>query len=202
MSARPLSVPSLTFPYLRLMRPRQWIKNGFVMAPVLFAGAFLDGTALARAFLATAAFCLAASLVYVANDLVDLESDRLHPDKRHTRPLAEGSATVRGARLLFALLALALVVAVAFIPTVGGPLAAYVALNLAYTLRLKRVPVVDLFCVASGFVLRVAAGALAVRVPLSGWMLITTLCLALYLAAVKRRQELAGGGDARAVLGS
>jgi decaprenyl-phosphate phosphoribosyltransferase len=186
----------------RLLRPRQWVKNAFVLAPVVFAGLVMDAESVLRALAATAVFCVAASSVYVFNDLLDVENDRVHPVKRLSRPIASGAVSVRLARTILGVLVALLVAGVVALPEVALAMAAYVALNAAYTLRLKHVAVVDLFCIAGGFVLRVFAGAEAVRVPLSSWMLITTLSLALYLAAVKRRQELAtSGGDARAVLG-
>lgn len=204
LAAVPTAAPRMRAPVLRLLRPAQWIKNGFVLAPVLFSGAFHDGGALGRAGFAALLFCAAASLAYVMNDLRDLADDRRHPAKRLTRPLASGAVSVSRARVVAAVLAVVVLAGALAAPSVGGVVALYLAVNLAYSIGLKRVPVVDLFCVASGFVLRVWAGALAVRVPLSTWMLVTTLCLALYLAALKRRQELRatvqGGG--RAVLGA
>ena len=192
----------MRFALARLLRPRQWIKNAFVLAPTLFAGLYLDGGAVLRALAAAGVFCVASSLVYVVNDLADLEADRQHAAKRHARPLASGAVSVSAARGVLIVLAVLLVAGGIALPAVSGAIACYLALNLAYSLKLKRIPVVDLFCIATGFVLRVFAGALAVEVPLSSWMLITTLCLALYLAAIKRRQELAAGGSSRVVLGS
>jgi decaprenyl-phosphate phosphoribosyltransferase len=190
------SGPRMRFPLLQLARPRQWIKNGFVFAPLVFTGQFLKAEPVGQVALAFVLFCAASSATYVFNDLGDREKDRLHPRKRFTRPIAAGLVSVRQAYGLMAVL-LALVAAGALLrPTVGAVLLGYLAMNVAYTLRLKHVAVVDLFCIASGFVLRVLAGAVALRVPLSSWMLITTLCLALYLAAVKRRQELTSSGSA------
>lgn len=186
---------------VRLMRPRQWIKNAFVVAPLIFSGQFAQPGAIANSVFAVVLFCLAASAVYVFNDLHDLDADRRHPVKRYSRPLASGAVTVAGAWWTFGVLcttvALGLLVSVETTSVVLG----YIALNVAYTRKLKEVPVVDLFCIAAGFVMRVFAGAVAISLIPSGWMLITTLCLALYLAAVKRRDELAGNGDtSRAVL--
>ncbi len=188
---------------LRLLRPRQWIKNAFVVAPLLFSGSFTSRAAILQALIATLVFCVASSATYVFNDLVDVEADRRHPVKRHIRPLATGTVTPGQARTLLGALALLLLAGLAIQTSTAAVVAGYLALNLSYTLRLKRVPVVDLFCVAGGFVLRVLAGAVAIGVVLSSWMLITTLCLALYLAAIKRRDELGAQGDvARTVLGS
>ena len=188
---------------LRLIRPRQWIKNAFVVAPLLFSGSFTSRSAVLETLAAVVVFCVASSATYVINDLTDVEADRLHPVKRHTRPLAAGTVTVPQARTLLAVLGVLLLASFAWRPDTAAVVVGYLALNVAYSLRLKRVPVVDLFCVAGGFVLRVFAGAVAISVVLSSWMLITTLCLALYLAAIKRRSELGErGAAARTVLGS
>lgn len=187
---------------VRLLRPRQWIKNSFVLAPLFFSGAFLDGGSVVRAIFATILFCFASSAAYILNDLQDIERDRLHPTKRFTRPLAAGTVTPFASLVLLALLYGALVAGWFVAPLVVNIIAAYLVLNVAYSFALKHQPVIDIFVVAIGFVLRVYAGATAIEVPVSTWMFITTLCLALYLAALKRRQELAqGGSDARGVLG-
>jgi decaprenyl-phosphate phosphoribosyltransferase len=186
---------------LKLMRPKQWIKNTFVLAPLVFAGAFLDTRAIAESLIAAALFCVASSATYIVNDMRDIERDRRHPKKSKTRPLAAGIVSMREATVLlvtlYGILALALLVA----PRVVLVIAAYMALNVLYTFVLKHEPVLDIFTIAIGFVLRVYAGAMALSVPVSGWMFVTTLCLALYLAAVKRRQELAQTGiEGRKVL--
>jgi 4-hydroxybenzoate polyprenyltransferase len=186
-----------------LARPRHWIKNAFVLAPLVFAGSFLDPRAIALALAATALFCLASSAVYVLNDLLDVEKDRRHPVKRLTRPLAAGWLKPRTAWLFWGLLQLVLLSAWALPLSAALAIDLYLLLNAAYSLKLKQVPVVDVFCVSSGFVLRVCAGAWAIQVPVSSWILVTTLCLGLYLATLKRHQELASNGDAgRAVLGA
>lgn len=186
---------------IQLMRPKQWVKNGFVLAPLMFSGAFMDGRAVSHALLAMLLFCIASSAAYVVNDLHDIERDRRHPNKSKTRPLASGVVALPSALILLAILYAALVWGWFIAPKVGLIIAAYLALNLAYTFVLKHQPVVDIFTIAIGFVLRVYAGAMALEVPVSSWMFITTLCLALYLAAVKRRQELSQSGtDSRQVL--
>jgi decaprenyl-phosphate phosphoribosyltransferase len=184
-----------------MMRPKQWVKNLFVFAPLIFARKFLHEPAIMAAAAAFLLFCLASSAVYVVNDLCDVERDRRHPTKRFTRPIAAGLVSPTAAMLLLALLCLLIAAAWWRAPGVVYVIGAYLALNVAYSLGLKHQPVVDLFCVALGFVLRILAGAEAIAVPLSNWMAVTTLCLALYLAAVKRRQELAeSGAPAREVL--
>lgn len=185
-----------------LLRPRQWVKNAFVLAPLLFTGQFVSASALVDSLFAMAIFCIASSACYIVNDLHDIERDRRHPKKSLTRPLASGLVPVSLALAALALLYGLLIVSWWISPRVLPVIAGYLLLNLAYTFVLKHQPVVDIFTVAIGFVLRVYAGAMALDVPVSAWMFVTTLCLALYLAAVKRRQELAShGDDSREVLG-
>lgn len=186
---------------IKLMRPKQWVKNGFVLAPLVFSGEFLDLDAIGYALWAMLLFCAASSATYVINDMHDIERDRRHPKKSQSRPLAAGIVSVPAALLLLAGLYAVLLGAWFVVPKVLGVIAAYLVLNLAYTFVLKHQPVVDIFTIAIGFVLRVYAGAVALSVPVSSWMFITTLCLALYLAAVKRRQELSqSGSEGRKVL--
>ena len=188
---------------IALARPRQWIKNGFVLAPLLFSGSFAEPDQVRRALVATLVFCVASAAAYVLNDLLDLEADRLHPIKKARRPLAAGRVSRRQAVWLLWSLWLAVAASAMLTPRPGLVAVAYVALTAAYSLKLKHVPVVDLFVLSAGFVLRVFAGARAIDVVLSPWMLITTLSLALYLAANKRREELtAHGGAGRRVLGT
>ena len=185
-----------------LLRPRQWIKNGFVLAPLLFSAKFDNPQALYASFLAALLFCLGSSATYIINDIRDVEYDRLHAKKSRDRPIASGAVSVRQALALLALLYSLVALGAVFAPAVVAVIAGYALLNLAYTFFLKHQPVIDIFTIALGFVLRVYAGALALQVPLSSWMAITTLCLALYLAAVKRRQELLSSGElSRSVLG-
>jgi 4-hydroxybenzoate polyprenyltransferase len=197
--------PSNTLPIvglLRLMRPRQWIKNTFVLAPLVFAREFTDPGAVANALIAFLLFCVAASASYILNDIHDVERDRSHPVKRHSRPLAAGTVSNRSAvALLIACYCVLLAAGWGWSVGTMTAIFAYLALNVAYTYWLKHQPVLDLFSIAIGFVLRAYAGALALAVPLSSWMAITTLCLALYLAAIKRRQEMASNGaESREVL--
>ncbi|MBY0319809.1 MAG: decaprenyl-phosphate phosphoribosyltransferase [Reyranella sp.] len=186
---------------LRLARPKQWIKNTFVLAPLVFAREFAHPDSIINALIAFGLFCVASSATYILNDLRDIDRDRSHPTKRYSRPLAAGTVSPRAAIGL--LIACYCVLVAGWLWSVDTMLAifAYLALNVAYTYWLKHQPVLDLFSIATGFVLRTYAGALALAVPLSSWMAITTLCLALYLAAIKRRQELASNGaESREVL--
>lgn len=186
---------------LTLMRPKQWIKNAFVLAPLMFSGHFLERHALGQAMFAVLLFCMASSATYIINDACDIERDRLHPKKSRSRPLASGAVTLGPAMVLLGVLYATLLWGWFQVPRVVMVIAAYLLLNLAYTFVLKHQPVVDIFTIAIGFVLRVYAGAMALSVPVSSWMFVTTLCLALYLAAVKRRQELSqSGSDGRKVL--
>lgn len=184
-----------------MMRPRQWIKNGFVFAPLVFTGEFLVKASVQQALLATFLFCVASSATYIVNDIRDIENDRRHPKKSRTRPLAAGIISVPVALLLLLVLYAVLIAGWFVMPKVMLIIAGYLVLNVAYTFFLKHQPVLDIFTIAAGFVLRVYAGAMALAVPVSGWMFVTTLCLALYLAAVKRRQELSqNGSEGRKVL--
>lgn len=186
---------------LALMRPRQWVKNAFVLAPLLFSGEFHDPDSIVAALIAAGLFCIASSATYIVNDLRDIEHDRRHPRKSLTRPLASGLVTPQAALVLLAVLYGALVAAWFRFPEVVHVILGYLLLNLAYTFVLKHQPVLDIFTIALGFVLRVYGGAMALSVPVSGWMFVTTLCLALYLASIKRRQELSSNGsESREVL--
>lgn len=177
------------------MRPHQWVKNLFVVAPLVFAKELFDPSAALRTLLAFALFCLASSTVYYLNDLADLEADRAHPVKRH-RPLASGQVPVGLARNVA--LAMALV-------AVGGGLAlgvtflavvvTYLVLNLAYSARLKRVPYVDVLSIAAGFELRVLGGSYAAQVHPSTYLLVVTFLLATFLGFGKRMHELGEAGS-------
>ena len=190
----PAGNASVLIGLVKLMRPRQWLKNVFVLAPLVFTGLFTDIASVTHALLAVLLFSLASSATYIVNDYYDIEHDRKHPLKSKKRPLASGQVSKPQALALLVVLYAALVWGYFQQPDVILVVLAYLVLNLAYTLVLKHQPVIDIFSIAIGFVLRVYAGAVALSVPLSSWMFVTTLCLALYLAAVKRRQELAQSG--------
>jgi len=186
---------------MQLMRPKQWVKNAFVLAPLFFAGEFLNSSSIGSALLAALLFCVASSATYIVNDIRDVEHDRRHPRKSRSRPIASGAVPISTALMLLCALYAVLVCSWFIAPDVISVIAIYLLLNLAYSFALKHQPVVDIFTIAIGFVLRVYAGAMALAVPVSTWMFVTTLCLALYLAAVKRRQELSNSGsDGREVL--
>ena len=192
----------MLLPMIQLMRPYQWIKNAFVLAPLLFSGAFLDESSVWATCIAFILFCLASSATYIFNDLHDIEEDKQHPVKSITRPLASGSINKNQAYLLLAFLIFLLIsIGLIYLPKVLTIIAAYLVLMVLYTITLKHQPIFDIFSISIGFVLRVYAGAIAISVPVSGWMFITTLSLALYLASIKRRQELKfSSADSRKVL--
>ncbi len=172
------------------LRPQQWIKNFFIFAPVIFSRSHLNPPLVLKTAAAFTAFCLIASAQYIFNDIRDLEEDRLHPVKSK-RPLASGRLKTGPAVLscvLFAVLGLA----VAATLNRGFLIisAAYLVLQVLYSLRLKHVVILDVFVVAAGFVIRVVAGGLAIMVETSSWLLICTMLLALFLAMGKRRHEI------------
>ena len=172
------------------LRPAQWAKNLFVLAPLVFGGLLLDLQAVLRAVLALAAFCAASSAVYLVNDLRDREEDRRHPLKR-LRPLAAGTLTVPTAMTAVVLLGVgALGMAVYLGVDFALILLAYLALNLLYTFWFKHMVILDVMSISLGFVLRVLAGAAALDVVVSRWLFLCTTFLALFLAFSKRRHEI------------
>jgi 4-hydroxybenzoate polyprenyltransferase len=177
------------------LRPRQWIKNLFVFAGLVFGGKLLDPHAGVLALATFAVFCALSGVVYLINDVADRERDRLHPTKRE-RPIAAGRLPVRTAvAAALVLLAAGLVGGLA----IGAPVAlvagAYVVLFAAYSIWLKHIVIVDVLTVAAGFVLRAAAGALAIAVEISGWLFICTILAALFLALGKRRHDFLTLGE-------
>ena len=190
---------------VRSLRPAQWAKNLFVLAPLVFGRELASPQALLQGVLAFAAFCAASSLVYLVNDVRDREEDRRHPLKRY-RPIASGALPVSVALAAAAGLAALAVGLGAFLgPAFLGWMAAYVALNGLYTFGFKRVVILDVMTLSMGFVLRVLAGGAAVGVEVSSWLLLCTIFLALFLAFSKRRHELVllddAAADQRSVLG-
>ena len=167
----------------------------------MFSGEFLKLSSIYQTLFATFLFCLAASAVYIVNDLKDIEKDRAHPEKCKKRPLASGQVSPKSAIALLIVIYIALGCAWLIMPKVIYVILIYLLLNWAYTFKLKHEPVIEIFIVAFGFVLRVYAGAVALSVPVSHWMFITTLSISLYLASIKRRQELLQtGSQTRGVL--
>jgi 4-hydroxybenzoate polyprenyltransferase len=187
------------------LRPEQWLKNGFVLAPIVFSGLVGDPGAWVRTILAVVAFCAASSATYLVNDIIDREADRAHPHKSR-RPIAAGEVSVALALAAAAgLVTLAVVIAVVLGGWFPAVLISYVTLVLLYSAILKRAVFLDVLVVAAGFVLRVVGGAVAINVPVSRWILLVAYLLALYLALGKRRTELVllgeDAGNHRIVLG-
>jgi 4-hydroxybenzoate polyprenyltransferase len=175
---------------VRSLRPHQWSKNLFVLAPLVFAHGLLSPLLLGRGLAAFAAFCAASSAVYLLNDVRDREHDRHHPLKRH-RPIAAGTVPASAAvAAALVLLAAAGAGAAALGSAFGLVLAGYLALNLCYTLGLKEIVILDVLLISIGFVLRVLGGGAAVGVEVSRWLLLCTIFLALFLAFSKRRHEI------------
>ena len=174
----------------RLMRPHQWVKNTFVFTGLLFGHAWHDASLVAQVVMAFAAFCLVSSAVYVLNDIVDVEQDRLHP-KKCKRPLASGQVSLSAAVMLALLLGvLGLGFAYSASPTVLIIIVGYMLMNLAYSLRLKHVVILDIFIIATGFMLRILAGTLGVGIAPSQWLLLCGLMVTLFLGFTKRRAEI------------
>jgi 4-hydroxybenzoate polyprenyltransferase len=190
---------------LKTMRPRQWTKNGFVFFALVFDKQLFQATAFLRTLGGFALFCLISSVVYIINDIEDIEVDRQHPEKKK-RPLPSGKLPVRvawGAATVLTLITLPLAWWLA--PGLAAVLVAYLVLNLAYTKWLKHVPIVDVFIIAAGFLLRVEAGVTLIIVErFSPWLYVVTTLGSLYLGFGKRRAELAllakGAGSHRKVL--
>lgn len=190
---------------LQTIRPHQWVKNVFVLAPVVFAKEIFSPDLLRSAASAFIVFCLLAGAVYAMNDIADVEADRQHPLKRY-RPIASGRVPVAWARLLVVGLVVAsallggLFIGTAFLVTAG----LYFALNIAYSLKLKHTAYLDVGCISAGFVLRVVAGGFAANIALSNYLLLCTALLAFFLGFGKRRHELAAkkGKKQRAALES
>jgi 4-hydroxybenzoate polyprenyltransferase len=193
---------------LRAMRPRQWVKNLALFVGIVFAHRLLSLPVFERAVIAFVAFCLASSAIYLLNDLLDLENDRQHPVKSQ-RPLASGALPVSWAVMAMGILVLAcagLIALIFYIPITGQPdifagyggasllfaltVASYLILMALYSARLKHVVLLDVFIIASGFVLRILAGTVVLPVVISPWLYFVTILLSLFLALNKRRNEL------------
>lgn len=174
---------------IKSLRPHQWVKNVFVLAPLFFSKAFLDGEKLALGLFAALLFSLTSGAVYLLNDVFDVEKDRNHPVKKN-RPIASGVLPVRVATIASLVLGLGSV-GIAFVIDVrfGAVLGSYLAMNFAYSAQLKHLAFIDVSIIATGFVLRVIAGALAIDVYISEWLFGCTFLLALYLGLGKRQHE-------------
>jgi 4-hydroxybenzoate polyprenyltransferase len=177
-------------PYLRLIRPHQWIKNGFVLVGLVFGHGWAVPALVGQGLAVLAAFCLASSAVYVGNDIMDREADRAHPGKRN-RPIASGAVGVLAAWLLCSALASAALVIAGWVSSAAVAIVAcYLVLNAAYSAGLKHVAVLDVVVIAAGFMLRILAGTAGIGIEPSKWLLFVGLMLTLFLGFSKRRAEL------------
>lgn len=186
----PARSPAFLLQLLQLLRPHQWIKNGFVLIGLLFGDVSNDWGLRGQVLLAAAGFCLLSSCVYILNDIFDREADRAHPLKRG-RPLASGTVSIREALVLACVCAAAgLALGGMASAAVAAILIAYLLLNLAYSAGLKHVPILDVFIIAAGFMLRIFAGTWGVGIAPSQWLLLCGLLLTIFLGFAKRRAEL------------
>lgn len=175
---------------VRAMRPKQWPKNAFVFAALVFDIKLFDIGLLSRTVVAALLFCLVSGVVYLINDLVDIEKDRQHPKKRH-RPLASGqlsptTAIIAAVALVGGSLPLAFLLSIPF----GAVLTGYFALQVTYSFVLKNLAIIDVLTVAAGFVLRAVGGAVVIGVTISPWLYVCTTLLALFIGFSRRRHEL------------
>ena len=177
-----------------LLRPQQWVKNGFVFLPLFFNGQLFDADALLSTFMAFVAFCFAAAGIYCMNDIVDAEADRRHP-KKCSRPIASGAISTALGWALAAICLAASFTTIVFIgegwTKVAIVIGIYFVMNIAYCLRLKQIAIVDVFIISIGFVLRIFVGGFATGIFISHWIVLMTFLLALFLALAKRRDDVA-----------
>lgn len=185
---------SLLRPIIQLCRPKQWVKNLFVLLPLFFSGNMFNTPLLAESLVAMLSFCLASSAIYCLNDLMDVESDRLHPRKRF-RPVASGAISKPTCLIMMAPLLTMAEAMLLLLPHDRSVLSimvltAYIILNLAYCLKLKRIALIDVVIISLGFVLRVAIGGTATGIYISHWIIMMTFLLALFLSLSKRRDDI------------
>lgn len=191
---------SLVTDFIRTMRPQQWVKNLFIFPALIFSKHLFQPDYFLTSLAAFALFCALSGSVYIFNDIMDAEEDRHHPRKKD-RPIAAGRVSARTALAAFVIVA-ALSISLSFILEVhfGIIAAAYFLMNIGYSSYLKRVALVDVLVVSLGFVIRAAAGGLAIEVEVSPWLLVCTMLLALFLVLAKRRHELVLLEDERSVM--
>lgn len=177
-------------PYILAIRPRQWTKNLLLFAGIIFAQKFFESDAIIKSFTAFINFCMLSASIYLVNDIKDIETDRAHPEKKH-RPIASGKISVGTAWVYFTIMA---VLAIGLAYTLGikyfTVAMIYFVVMLLYSFKLKHIVIMDLMIIAGGFVARAVAGAFAVDVMISSWLLVCTTSLALFLVIAKRRHEV------------
>ena len=179
--------------YLKLMRVKHYLKNGLVALPLIFAGLLLDFNSIYKTIIAFLVFSFTASIVYIINDIKDIEKDKKHPIKKN-RPLASGKVSVKGAIILIVILALLICSILYFNNCLFNYstliILLYLGLNLLYSFGLKNIPLLDVSILAFGFVLRVIYGGMIIGVEISNWLFLTILSVSFYMALGKRRNEL------------
>lgn len=201
----PVKLITMLWAIVRSMRPKQWVKNLLVFAPLIFSQNLFNAIKLLETFAGFIAFCLVSGAVYIINDILDRENDRSHPKKKF-RPIAAGEINV-GTAGIAAVLAVVLGIGGGFVLTLrfGLLILSYFILQLAYSLYLKKIVVLDVMVVATGFAIRAISGTFLVQVQISPWLFVCAILLALFLALAKRRHELlyleGGGISHRSVLG-
>jgi decaprenyl-phosphate phosphoribosyltransferase len=182
-------------PYLKVLRPHQWLKNLMLFFPPFLGGILFVPGVFQKGLMPFAIFCIASSATYIFNDIRDQEQDRIHPRKQH-RPIASGAVSVRHATALGSVLFIASILLALKLPVeFWGWLMAYFFLSFAYSTVLKDQPVFDIFCIASGFVFRLFAGGVAFGVVVSDWLFLSVFLLAIFLSAGKRLGEKQMLGD-------
>ncbi|EDS81641.1 decaprenyl-phosphate phosphoribosyltransferase [Clostridium perfringens] len=175
---------------LKLMRPKQWIKNFFVFGALIFSYSFLNLNKTIAALIAFILFCLISSTVYIMNDILDVEKDRVHPKKRF-RPIASGVISIKQATIaLVVLLAISMISSFMINKGLFFILVLYFINNIFYSFKIKNIVILDVISIAVGFILRVIAGGVAIDVSLSGWILLCTFFISLFLGFEKRRNEI------------
>ncbi|NUN09364.1 MAG: decaprenyl-phosphate phosphoribosyltransferase [Ignavibacteriaceae bacterium] len=181
-------------PYFEILRVKQWIKNFFVLVPLVYSKHLFDEAYLTEGVLAFVAFSFVSSVVYIINDIFDADSDRNHPVKK-LRPVAAGKISKNNAWIYAFFVLVPVFISAALLNTEFRLiLAAYLVINFLYSVKLKHVVLIDLFIIAAGFMLRVIGGGLAINVEISSWLILTTMFVSLFLAVMKRRSELDNHG--------
>ena len=175
---------------IRLMRPKQWIKNLFIFAPLIFSMSFFKTKLIINEIYCFIVFCAISSSIYILNDIIDIEKDKLHPKKKN-RPLAKGTVSKTSAFVVFSLLLIcALIGGFKLNISVGISIILYFVNNLLYSFKIKHVVIMDTISIAIGFILRVVTGAFAIQVQISVWIIMCTFFIALFLGLGKRRNEI------------
>jgi 4-hydroxybenzoate polyprenyltransferase len=175
---------------IKLLRPKQWVKNSFVLAAIIFSGKFLDTNILAKNIAVMFMFCLTSSCVYILNDIIDVEKDRCHPKKKF-RPIASGDVSITQAVILGIILLLIVVLGTYKInPLALIIIVVYLVLNVLYSFKLKHIIIIDVMVITLGFVLRIECGSVVASVSLSPWLILCTILLSLFLALNKRKSEI------------